>query len=134
MRTEIKENGIKYAIVFSEEPIPEGLTFYTQDSDYLQVASWNYNKGRHLKAHAHKLCPRTSDITQEFVFIKKGSIRVYMYNRDGKLIKNFDLHGNDFMIIFEGGHAYDILEDNTEVMEVKNGPYPGLEKDKKTLE
>ena len=134
MRVEIEENGIRYAAVFSKEPIPKGLTFYTQDSNYLQVASWNYNKGRHLKAHMHKVCPRTSDITQEFVFVKKGSVRVYMYTRDGKPLKNFDLYSGDFMIVFEGGHGYDILEDNTEVIEVKNGPYPGLEKDKKSLE
>lgn len=130
----IVEDGIEYAFVFSGEVIPEGLKFYTDESKYLQVSSWNYNAGKHLKAHMHKTCPRISEKTQEFVFIKKGSIRVYLYNRKGKVFKEFDLHTGDFMILFEGGHAYDVLDDNSEILEVKNGPYPGLEKDKKNLE
>ena len=38
------------------------------------------------------------------------------------------------MICLEGGHGYEILEDNTRVLEIKNGPYPGPEKDRRRLE
>ena len=31
---------------------------------------------------------------------------------------------------FEGGHNYEILEENTLVYEFKTGPYEGIDKDK----
>jgi len=38
------------------------------------------------------------------------------------------------LILLKGGHGYEILEDGTRVLEVKNGPYPGAEVDRRRLE
>lgn len=113
---------------------PEGLTFFTSESDYIQVSTWNYNKGKHLKAHSHKEYKRTSSRTQEVVFIKSGRMKVIFYNEDGKKIKEDILNKGDVAIIFSGGHSYDILEDKTEILEFKNGPYLGIENDKRLIE
>jgi hypothetical protein len=34
------------------------------------------------------------------------------------------------MVMLKGGHGYDILENNTQVLEVKNGPFTSVEKDR----
>jgi hypothetical protein len=43
------------------------------------------------------------------------------------------LHVGDASFTLEGGHNYEILEDNTLVYEYKTGPYEGQEMDKKFI-
>jgi len=112
---------------------PDGLTFYTDDKDFVQVSTWNYSKGKHLKAHSHKICPRSLDRTQEVVMVKSGAMKARFYTDNGELVKEDTLNEGDIAIIYSGGHAYDIIKDKTLIFEVKNGPYPGLEKDKNLL-
>ena len=38
------------------------------------------------------------------------------------------------MIILSGGHGYEILEDNTQIIEAKNGPFIDVETDKRKFE
>ena len=135
MNEEIIEcNGIIYAKIYRDSLWPENLNFYTQDKDFVQVSTWNYDKGKHLKAHKHKIAERISNKTQEVIFIKSGSLIAFFYSEDNNLICNKIIKTGDFVIIFTGGHSYDILEDNTQVFEVKNGPYPGLDIDKELIE
>jgi hypothetical protein len=37
----------------------------------------------------------------------------------------------DILILLQGGHGYEILEDGTQVLEVKNGPYIGADLDRR---
>jgi hypothetical protein len=39
----------------------------------------------------------------------------------------------DICIILTIGHGYQILEDNTKIVEVKNGPFTSVEKDKELI-
>jgi len=130
----IKDGDIIIANIIRSGEWPEGLKFYTDDKDFVQVSTWNYNAGKHLKAHSHKVCVRNSNRTQEVVMVKNGKMKADFYNREGKLIKEDCLNKGDIAIIYAGGHAYDILEDKTLIFEVKNGPYPGIEKDKELIE
>lgn len=113
---------------------PPNLHFYTADKDNVQVSTWNYDKGKHLKAHSHKLYVRQTDRTCEVIFVKTGSIKSYFYSETNELVRSCILKSGDIVIILSGGHAYDILENQTQVLEVKNGPYPGIELDKKVIE
>ena len=130
----IVDNNKEYAIIVDGNNAPEGLKFYTDNDKFVQVATWKYNKDHETKPHSHKLFERASNITQEFVYIKKGSLEVTLYNGKEKIIATEILKQGMCILIFHGGHKYRILEDDTEVFEVKNGPYPGIEKDKKIIE
>lgn len=130
----IVDNNKEYAIIIDGNNIPEGLNFYTGHDKFVQVATWKYNKNHETKPHSHKLCERTSNITQEFVYVKKGSLEVTLYNDEEKVIATELLKQGMCILIFLGGHKYKILEDDTEAFEVKNGPYPGIERDKKVIE
>ena len=46
-----------------------------------------------------------------------------IFDIDKKKIKNLILESGDMYILFRGGHSFKILKDNTEVYEIKNGPY-----------
>ena len=39
----------------------------------------------------------------------------------------------EVIILLRGAHGYEILEDNTQVLEFKNGPYLGAEIDRKRI-
>ncbi|MCK4781674.1 hypothetical protein KAS79_01970 [Candidatus Parcubacteria bacterium] len=130
----IKDGDLLIAKIIKNQEWPKNLQFYSEDKDFLQVATWNYNTGKHLKAHGHKICQRISNRTNEILFIKSGRVKAYFYSEEDELITEKELNKGDIAIIYAGGHAYDILENKTQVLEIKNGPYLGLEKDKKIIE
>ena len=107
-----------------------GLNFYSQDEEFIQVGTWGYDAGKELLAHSHNKVDRTVTITQETLYIRQGSIKARIYNLNKELVTEWTAHAGDIMILMQGGHGYDILEDNTQVLEVKNGPYVGAELDR----
>lgn len=122
------------AIILRNGDFPEGLNFHTKDGDFLQVATWNYPEGKKSSAHGHKIAERMSNQTQEAVYVKGGRVKAEFYGEDDKFLKEVILCAGDLAIIFAGGHAFESLENGTQVLEIKNGPYLGLEKDKKVIE
>ena len=107
-----------------------GLNFYSEDNEFIQVGTWGYDNGKELLAHRHNLVERTVNITQETLYIKKGRIKARIYNLKLELVAEWEAGEGDIMILMQGGHGYDILEDGTQVLEVKNGPYVGADADR----
>tara|TARA_Y100000748_G_C15501438_1_gene490262 strand:- start:2063 stop:2482 length:420 start_codon:yes stop_codon:yes gene_type:complete len=135
MSHEIKKDGKVLAryIKASEVWGGESLSFFSEDKEYIQAGSWNYNKGKKLLAHTHNEVERSVLFTQEVIFVKSGSLRALIYDDDTNLIEEFTAYENDLLIMLSGGHAYEILEDKTQVLEIKNGPYLGAEIDRNRL-
>jgi cupin fold WbuC family metalloprotein len=71
--------------------------------------------------------------TQETWFVLNGSIKVYHYDINGELLNTEILKKGSLNITLKGGHTLEILEKNTIIMEHKNGPYFGFDKDKTLL-
>ena len=134
MKTEkIMDGDLILAIVIRNSDWEEGLNFVSSEEDYLQVGIWGYNKGKKLEPHIHLLAPREVLRTQEVVFVKDGRIKADIYTEKGEFLKSVELRKGDVIILLNGGHGYEILEDNTRVLEVKNGPYVGADKDRKRI-
>ena len=134
MKTEkIVDGNLILAIIIRGEDWEEGLNFVSSEEDYLQVGIWGYNKGKKLEPHIHLLAPREVLRTQEVVFVKDGRIKVDIYTEKGEFLKSVELRKGDAIILLNGGHGYEILEDNTRVLEVKNGPYIGADKDRRRI-
>ena len=108
----------------------EGLDFLTSDDQFLQVGTWFYNAGKKLDRHFHNIVSRQSDLTQECVVVIEGSMKVIVYNNDRSFLDEFTLFKGDFAVFLQGGHEYQILENNTKILETKNGPFLGVELDK----
>ena len=134
MKTEkIMDEDSILAIVIREKDWEERLNFVSSEEDYQQVGIWGYNKGKKLAPHIHLIAHREVLRTQEVVFVKEGRIRADIYTENEKFLKSVELEKGDTMILLNGGHGYEILEDNTKVLEVKNGPYIGADKDRKRI-
>jgi len=55
------------------------------------------------------------------------------YERSGKKVGSAILNSGDTILLLRGGHGFNILEDS-KIIEVKQGPYYGVEEDKQLLE
>ena len=126
----IKYEGQILAIIYREEDWVKGLSFLTPDDMFVQVGSWWYDKGKILDKHVHKDFDRVAKRTQECVYMRKGSMRVTVYTENLDMLDTFDLKEGEMAVFAYGGHGYEILEDDTQVIESKNGPFIDVETDK----
>ena len=105
------------------------------ENQFLQLATLRLEKGVNFRPHQHILKPSPTEniIAQESWVVIQGSVKVYMYDIDGTLLETEIINKGDCSMTFEGGHTYEILEEDTVVYEYKTGPYLGIENDKKFL-
>ena len=110
----------------------EDRTNVVDDEQFLQLATLRMYKGQTFKPHKHiwKRPPRNTVIAQESWIVVKGRVRCLFYDLDDKLIATPIIGAGDCSMTFEGGHTYEILEEDTIVYEYKTGPYEGQERDK----
>ena len=101
------------------------------DEQFLQLAVLKQEKGKTFKPHKHvyKTVPSQS-IAQESWAVLKGKVKAIFYDEDDTIIAERILNEGDLSITLFGGHNYEILEEDTLVLEYKTGPYYGQALDK----
>ena len=130
----IKSNGKQLAYIIRNASRITGQHFFGNTEDFLQVGIMGLDKDTELKAHYH--LPQNKMITknQEVLIIVSGKMEVFFFEGDNnKKVGSSILKDGDVLVLLEGGHAFKILSD-TKLIEVKQGPYEGQEKDKKFIE
>jgi hypothetical protein len=131
---EIKEGNLVLARhIPAADAWSDGLKFFSPDGDYQQVGTWGYNQGKSLLAHTHNEVTRSVLWTQEVLYIRKGRIKAAIFDTKEQKIAELEAAAGDLLVLLRGGHGYDILEDGTQVLEVKNGPYVGADVDRRRL-
>ena len=125
-----KYNEKIFSIVYRENDWVKGLNFITPDDLFIQAGSWWYDKGKILDSHTHQEFERTASRTQETVYVKRGKMKVKLFDEQHNFLEDYILNQGDLAVFAYGGHGYEILEDNTQIIETKNGPFTGVEKDK----
>ena len=126
----IKHDEKIIAIIYRDSDWIEGLNFITPNDLFIQVGSWWYQKGKKLDSHVHNEFDRITKRTQEMTYVKKGSMKVMLYDENKQYLKNFTLYKGDLAVYGYGGHGYEIMEDNTQIIEAKNGPFIDVNTDK----
>jgi mannose-6-phosphate isomerase-like protein (cupin superfamily) len=124
----IKHNQKIMAILIPGDFQEKGVHFCTPDSFSQQLAYLHHEPGHNIETHFHNPVPRAVTYTNEVLFIKKGKIRVDLYDEDQHYLESRILQAGDVILLAGGGHGFEILEE-VEMIEVKQGPYAG-EKDK----
>ena len=131
---EIKDKDVILArYIPADEAWESGLSFFSDDEEFVQIGTWGYNSPKELLAHTHNEVHRDVGWTQEVIFVKQGRIRAEIYDLANKKIEEIICNQGDIIILLRGGHGYHILDDDTQVLEVKNGPYVGAELDRVRL-
>ena len=111
----------------------DGRTDIAPEEQFIQAATIKFPQGgKKFRTHQHiwKPAPREQVIAQESWIVVQGSVRVFMYDTDQLFLQDEVIKKGDCSMTFEGGHTYEILEDDTIVYECKTGPYMGVENDK----
>lgn len=126
----IKHKNQILSIIYRDDDWTEGLNFITPNELFVQVGSWWYDKGRKLASHVHNDFERSALRTQEMTYVKKGSMRVLLFDEEHKYLQDFVLYEGDLAVFAYGGHGYEILEDDTKIIEAKNGPFVDVATDK----
>lgn len=121
-------DGKLYAIVIRNDYSKDGLEFFTPDDYSQQLAYMKHSKGKKIDAHVHNVVKREVLYTKEVLIIKKGKLRVDFYRDDKSYIQSCIVQDGDIILLAEGGHGFECLEE-VEMVEVKQGPYLG-DKDK----
>ncbi|MAU54858.1 MAG: hypothetical protein CMC29_03485 [Flavobacteriaceae bacterium] len=122
-------DDIHIASIVTPNLSSEGLSFLTDDENFIQVGIWNYKKGKRLETHFHNTFSREATKTNESVYVVEGKIKCNLYFENGDFISSHIINKGEMIIQFNGAHEYFIVEDSV-VIENKNGPYFGPEKDR----
>lgn len=129
----IQHEGATLAIVLSASFCAEGIHFFTPDTFSQQLGYMKRPKDYAIAPHDHNPVLRTIEWTQEVLFIKSGRVRLDLYAPDSReYLESRILGPGDVALLAHGGHGLVMLEES-EIIEVKQGPYAG-EADKERFE
>jgi mannose-6-phosphate isomerase-like protein (cupin superfamily) len=122
----IEHEGAMLALIVRREFAESGIHFFTPNELSQQLAFMRHPAGKVIDAHVHNPVARTVAYTQETLFIRRGRLRVDFYGNDQAYLESRELRGGDVILLIQGGHGFEVLED-LEMFEVKQGPYAGDE-------
>lgn len=119
--------------VFGPTDFKDGRVDLSPVHEILQVSAMTFHQGKIIAPHKHKIHERKTSITQESIIILEGSIEATYYDENGKLLETLTLLPGMLSVTFGGGHSFKVLNNNTKIYEIKNGPYIGKEFDYEPL-
>ena len=114
------------AIIVSREHSPAATEFVTTPDHNLQVGFIKYPSGGIIQRHLHRPLERHIEGTAEVLFVRMGQVEVSLYDNDHRRVAQRILKQGDLILLASGGHGFRVLED-TVLLEVKQGPYTGLQ-------
>src|SRR5712692_8313584 len=106
--------------------LPERTTFLTPPEYKQQVGYVVYAGGGEIQRHVHRPLERHLVGTSEVIIVRQGCCEVDIYNDDRQLVATRELREGDVMLMVGGGHGFRMLDD-TVLIEVKQGPYTGID-------
>ena len=125
----IEWDGKTLALILRQGLETEGANFFTEKENPFQLGILAHRKGVELKPHIHKVVTRTIKHTQEVLHILYGTVEVDFYDEKGEKVKSSILNTGDTILLISGGHGFKMLQD-ARMLEIKQGPYVGIEEDK----
>ena len=123
MIEKIMDHNRVVGMIIYQQALPEGVHFFTEDQNPLQIGQHTYKQGKIIKPHRH--CPVKTErygALQEVLYIQKGKVCVTFYYESGLKYESKILNRGDVLLLMEGGHGFEFLEP-TEMLEIKQGPY-----------
>jgi len=130
---EISFENQLYAFVCSLNDVSKGLEFLSDDTDFIQLGTWNYEKNFSTVPHYHLEHDKPSNLTQEVVLVHKGSVKCRLFTKEGNYVDEVDINEGELIVQIYGVHEY-IMNEDSIVLEIKNGPYYGPDVDRKRID
>lgn len=122
----VTSRGNTLAIIVRASINTPGVSFFTPELFSQQLAYMQHPAGKTLVAHVHKDVHRAVTKTLEVLFVRKGRLRVDLYDDTRTYIESRVVGAGDVILLVAGGHGFEALEP-VEMFEVKQGPFAGAE-------
>ena len=122
----IDKDGQPLTYLIRTTTLPETTTFLTPPEFKQQVGFVVYPEGGEIPRHVHRPFERKLIGTSEVILVQKGRCVLDVYSDDRELVASRELGVGDLMLMVGGGHGFRMLED-TVLLEIKQGPYTGLD-------
>lgn len=128
----IEHQGRIIAMILRRDFNP-GKSVFFSPADFSQQFGFLVHPREHsIPAHFHKKVQREILLTQEVLLIKKGEVQVNLYSESREFLTSRRLLAGDIIFLCAGGHGFTMLQDS-EIVEVKQGPYSGRDSDKENF-
>jgi len=120
----ILHKGQTLAVLLRVNHHADGIEFFSPDDFSQQLGYMNRPQGYVIPPHVHNPVPREVQYTKEVLFIKSGKVRVDFYDDEQNYLESRILQQGDVILLAFGGHGFEMIEES-EIIEVKQGPYAG---------
>lgn len=120
----IEHDGCILGLLLRSSFSSAGIKFFTPDDFSQQLAYMHRPAGYVIQPHVHNPVKREVRFTKEVLFIRSGRARVDFYDDNKNYFESRILNTGDVLLLAFGGHGFEMLEDS-EIIEVKQGPYAG---------
>lgn len=117
-------NDVLVALIIRTAYTADGIKFFTPDQFSQQLAYMKRPANWRIDPHVHNPVMRSVEYTHEVLFIKSGKVRVDFYEDVTSYVESRILYPGDVILLAHGGHGFTMLEES-EIIEVKQGPYSG---------
>ncbi len=114
------------AIILRSEYEKDGIEFFTPNNFSQQLAYMKRPAGYVIPSHVHRPVQRNVKYTLETLFIRRGRLKITFFSEEKSALTSRELKAGDIILLVSGGHGFEMLEE-TEIVEVKQGPYAGEE-------
>ncbi len=122
----IRDGPETLAILVRSGYLPSETTFLTPPDNAQQLGFVAYPAGSEIPRHAHEPIERSIRGTTECLVVRRGKSEMTLYNRAREEVCRRVLVEGDVVLLLGGGHGFRQIED-TLFLEVKQGPYVGIE-------
>jgi hypothetical protein len=114
------------AIVIRASASVESIQFFSPRDFPQQIGLMSRPSGYEVPLHVHNFQKREINTTQEVLFVRSGKCLVRIFDTSSGFDWEIVLNSGDVILLASGAHGITMLE-NTEILEVKQGPYSELE-------
>lgn len=125
----VEFNGTKYAEIIWADTRVEKTTFFSPADSSFQFGLLAHDAGFVEPPHYHQTVGKTIDDLQQMFVVQRGVVIVDLYDDEGGLLREIEMHAGDAIVLIHGVHAIRVLE-AMQCISVKQGPYLGEERDK----
>lgn len=119
-------DGAPIAFIVRGGDLPQETTFVTPHDASLQVGFVVKSPDADVPRHDHYPIERHIVGTSEVLVVLAGRGEVELYRPDRTHLATRTLAKGDVIILLDGGHGFRFSE-QTVLLEVKQGPYPGID-------
>lgn len=114
------------AYIVRAEAQPNETEFITPSDVTQQVGFIVYGAGEGVEPHVHTPLSRQLVGTTEVLMVRRGHMMVDFFDDGRHKVATCELGTGDAVVLVSGGHGIRFVED-TILLEVKQGPYTGLQ-------